>query len=246
MGADLSSWPIFVITLQGDDDRRAELVEALEQIGLEYTLHFGVDGRRGLSETHEFLVDRTEAQRRHGRALTDTEFACSLSHREVYEIVLKNELEGALILEDDAIVDTRLADFVKKRAYLASDITMLDHSHARVWGKEILLPDASMARTLALPSCLNTAYSVSNAGCRHLFDSSSPVVSQADWPGDICSIGAIALLQQIVSHPDPLFGVSHLRRNRDQAGGQDNQIKRFFTFSFWRRWATKRLSARIS
>ncbi len=246
MTATSDCWPIFVLTLRGDDARRSQLLEKLGSLELEFRLHFGVDGRLGMPEQFEEFVDRDAARKKHDRDLSDGELACSLSHRAIYQQMLEQGLDGALVLEDDAIVDERLFNFVAQESYRGADLIMLDHSHARVHGPHKVLRDGSVARKLSLPSCLTTAYSISGRACRHLLEASTPVMDLADWPGDICSLGALVLDPPIVARPDPIAGTSHLREARAELTNGHSSPARLFQAAFWRRWITKRLSRRIS
>lgn len=241
-----SDWPIFVLTLDGDDARRAGLTTMLEKLGLPYRLHFGVDGRQGLPSDVEGMVDRDGAFVKNGRELSDGEFACALSHRSIYQEVVKQKAPGAIVLEDDAIVDERLVEFIEMEGYEAANLVMLDHSHARVRGPGISLGGGSVGRVLSLASCLTTAYSISSEGCIALIAATSPLVDLADWPGDICQLGALALHPQIVTHPDASTGVSHLRDDRTKLSKPHSPPRRFLELAFWRRWIIKRLSSRIS
>lgn len=246
MTSKIKHWPIFVLTLVGDEERRSGLIDQLEKLDLPFHLHFGIDGRQGLPKEFEKLIDREGAHKKNGRDLSDGEFACALSHRTIYQEVVKRNAPGAIVLEDDAVVDRKLRDFIEMKGYEAANLVMLDHSHARVRGPRIQLGDVSEARTLSLPSCLTTAYSISLEGCASLIAATSPLVDLADWPGDICRLGALALAPQIVAHPDPSSGVSHLREGRTGLSCVRSSPFRFFQYGFWSRWVTKRLSTRIS
>ena len=68
-----ATWPIVVLTLPGDEERRAPLVKELERLGLAYELFTGVDGRRGLDEQWESEIDRAAARRYIGYDMTDGE-----------------------------------------------------------------------------------------------------------------------------------------------------------------------------
>lgn len=112
-----ATWPIVVLTLPGDEERRAPLVKELERLGLAYELFTGVDGRRGLDEQWESEIDRAAARRYLGYDMTDGEFACALSHREIYRMVVERGWSGAVVLEDDAILGESFAAFLRGDHY---------------------------------------------------------------------------------------------------------------------------------
>lgn len=246
----MQHWPIIVLSLPGEEARRAPLLQALTEMNLHHEVFLGVDGRDGLSDRWLTDIDRCWAYRNHERDLTDGEFACALSHREIYRLIGTRCLSGAIVLEDDAIVGRKFLTFVQQKHFLEAPLMMLDHSHARVIGPEKNLLHGLAYRKLSLPSCLTTAYSISaNAACA-LLKHSAPIRNQADWPGDIVALGAVALNPRIVDHPDPVTGTSHLRAGREQmarrGGNIERTLRRFTSTAHWKRWLIKRRSTRIS
>lgn len=244
------SWPIYVLTLPDAERRRALLIRSLFSMKLEHEIVFGIDGRQGLPNQWESEVDRSAASKTMGRYLSEGELACALSHREIYRKILLREQPGAIIFEDDAIIDTQFSTFVEEEHYLKAPLIMLDHSHARVSRPSATLMPGVVMRQLALPSCLTTAYSISATAAAALLKAASPVRAPADWPGDIVALGAVALEPRIVKHPDPTSGDSNLEADRKAIPQQQGKIlratNRWTDREHWRRWLIKRRSNRIS
>ena len=244
-------WPIIVLSLENDDERRRPLLERLDAMALRYEVFFGVDGRRGLSPQWQSEIDRGAAKKNVGRPLTDGEFACALSHREIYKRILNEGWGGAIVLEDDAIVGPQFETFVRSEAYRTVTILLLDHSHARVRGRATeLIPGVEMHRLSLSPSLAN-AYSISRTTAHRLAKANTPVCNVADWPFDISLLSGAVLVPQIVEHPDPSLGVSHLRADRQKTASSRRSIEetkpmRFFSIPFLKRWLLKRASRRVS
>lgn len=212
---------IFVITLPGDDARRAPLLAALAAQGLEAELVFGVDGRKGLPAACEPEVDRAAALARNGAPMTDGELACALSHRAVYRRVFEDQLGPALVLEDDAIVHPRLREFLAAWNPAPADLLLLDHS--RAWGeKQPLFVSAGFAvHRLNLPyynPSYATGYVLTPRGAERLLKACTPVRAVADWPVKLYDFGATAVTPRLVDHQDPDTGLSNLRDQRQAAG----------------------------
>lgn len=242
-------WPIIVLSLEGDDVRRKPLLDSLDALGLDYEVFIGVDGRNGLSPHWQGQIDRDAAHRNVGRPLTDGEFACALSHREIYRRMINEGWEGAIVLEDDAIIGPHFESFMRDGAYRAGPILLLDHSHARVRRRSTeLLPGIAMHR-LSLSPSLTTAYSIHRDTANILDNANTPVCNIADWPLDISKLCGAVLVPPIVGHPDAISGISHLRQDRLKAALNYSSMDQVTTkrfFSFLRRWMLKRISRRVS
>ena len=244
--------PIFVLTLERDEARRAPLINALEKFGLDYELFYGVDGRAGLPAHHETQIDRLGGLHQMRRWMSDGEFACALSHRAIYREIEQRGLPHAIILEDDAIIDHRLKAFAELQDFGGAQLVLLIHSHAWVWGRPTRILPGVEARCLALNCCCATGYGVTREGARALGVMLEPVRSVADWPGDLTRLRAVALEPMIVDHPDQLSGASHLRGTRNSVASglsgpwRGRGLRRFLHGAYWRRWLRKRLSVRIS
>ena len=158
---------VFVLTLPGDDARRAPLLNELERQGIDYELFFGVDGRHGLSPKHEAMIDRRAAEKAMRRTLTDGEFACTLSHRAIYEKMLTEDLDAVLILEDDALITPRLGEFVRAGGLYAAPMILLAHSRvsvSRMPGKRF--QDFGRLWRVVLSPSMATGYVVSAAAAQ--------------------------------------------------------------------------------
>jgi len=246
MAAARDHWPILVLSLEGDEARRAPLLGSLAAMGLEAEVLIGVDGRAGLPEWAEAEVDRARAVR-YGRAMTDGELACALSHRRAYRRIVERGLPGALILEDDAIVEETFARFTEARGYDAGEIVVL--GHRKTWvrrGTAAELAPGLGARRLVATPIGAYGYSLSARGARHLIDHATPVRAPADWPCDISRLTALASEAQIVTHPEELDGQSHLDRGRRGKTRQRGRHARFLRRDYWAGWWRKRLGRRIA
>lgn len=241
-------WPILVLTLEGDERRRAPLLDWLARHGLSHRLFFGVDGRKGLAGRWAAETDRAAARQTYGRDLTDGELACALSHREIYRWIEETGNPGAIVLEDDALPGPDFAAFLASRAHERLDLLMFDHSHARIWRNSRQHAGGQDLYRLSLPSCLTTAYAISAGAAKRLAAANTPVRWQADWPGNIVALAAMVVVPPIVRHPDGKTGVSHLRSAREGASPRRKSpgLARFSNRLFWKRWITKRLSRRVS
>ncbi|KAJ55489.1 hypothetical protein ACMU_12410 [Actibacterium mucosum KCTC 23349] len=240
-------WPIFVVTLEGDEERRAPLLAALEKAGLSYRLLFGVDGRNGLPQKWLSKIDRTQARKNMNRDMTDGEFACALSHQLIYEAVINEGLPGAVVLEDDAVWLPVFDQFMQARAYEAADLLLMDHQSG--WfrnepAQQIM--DSVDGYEPFIPPLLTTGYTVSAHGARYMFENSFPLSATADWPCDVLQIKTLAAYPRIIGNNNQTGGPSHL--SVDRLGFENKRAKslwRLLSLEYWRMKRLKRQAKRL-
>lgn len=239
---------IYVISLAKNNPRRVGLKKVLTQLGGPHEIVDAVDGRDGLSTTVERELDRAEANRRARRQVTDAELACSLSHRIAWERFLRSDGEWALVLEDDAILDARIGRFLAAGSYRAAPMLLLHHRNARVLGRgSIIAGTESRLEALACSPWRSTAYTINRPVALRLIEEQSPVRSLADWPIDIASVGAQALVPEIVGHPPQGAASSVLEIDRRKSiARQLPNLSRMLTFAYWRRKWIKLRAKKVS
>lgn len=87
--------PIFVVSLARATERRATITAHLRGLGLDFTLMDAVDGR-AMSEAERQALSPPGVEWHPGVV------GCYMSHLQIYEKMLTESIEIALILEDDA------------------------------------------------------------------------------------------------------------------------------------------------
>lgn len=237
-----SDYPLFILTMPGDEARRAPLCDWLKARGIAYELFFGVDGRKGLGAEWVSSFDRDAAAARLGRKMGDGEFACALSHQEIYRTVLDRGLPGAVVLEDDAVPDEAFAAFMAGQGYGRAPMVLLDHSNTRAARDgQVDLGAGITGHRVSMSPFLTTGYSISAKAAAAMRRASLPIAFTADWPCDISRIGAVAAMPRPVGHPADAMA-SHISGDR---GHKQRRGGRFLTADYWRRWWRKRRSVRL-
>ena len=94
---------IFVVSLNRSLDRHEHLKKELA--GLKYEIIWGVDGQDYTVEQmkSESLYDENKAVRvsRRRKKMKASTIACAISHRQICEKIVEENIENALVLEDD-------------------------------------------------------------------------------------------------------------------------------------------------
>lgn len=244
-------WPIIIISLPDAFERRQRITQQLNGLDLPFTIFNAIDGRHGLPIEYESMIDRAPERSRLSRKLSDAEYACALSHQAVYRQIIDDNLQGAIVLEDDAILTPLFSEFLAVEGYTTANLIQLDHLDGRVsrFGKERCLGARIRLKHAAANASLTTGYSISWNGAKYILQKSLPLRGTADWPCDITALGSMLALPRIVHHPDPSEENSYIEPQRSLVS-QPQKTKtsngRFFYKSYWKRWWFKRTTRRVS
>ena len=245
-------WPIWIISLADATQRRAEIGRVLGSMGLDHSFIDAIDGRCGLPEDCERMVDRVRTLERDGTPMMDGEYACALSHQLAYARIIDEGLPGAIILEDDAILTRAFRDFYAGRGYERAPFIQMGYFQARIFrGPGQSVPGTRLHR-LAENAFLTVGYSVSRAAAEHLRRHGLPIRAPADWPCDVTRIPAAVTMPRLVLHPDPAAmeaqsTLTSARGKKDISNYDPNRhfakgMRRFVTPASWRRFIVKRIS----
>lgn len=239
--------PIYILSLEGAQ-RFEPLAEALTVRGLAFEVFWGIDGRSHLPEAHEHRVDRAGAEARMGRPMSDGEFACALSHRQIYERIAAGEAPSAIVLEDDADPGPAFFDLVSALADPPCGLLLFDHKNTYVKMRDrLILPGSVRAYRVALPPFLATGYMVSREVAAHLAFRDGPVVQPSDWPDAILQFDSYACDPRVITQRGRSAGLSSLETGRRKHGHKRRKsLRRLLYRSYWRRWLTKRLARKLA
>lgn len=119
------SCPIFIISLKKDTDRRTQISNALSSQALPFTMVDAIEGSK-LTKDDMPWFKSPNSSKFEVKASGVNEIACSLSHQSIYQYIIKKDIEWALILEDDVIIDKKLACLIKSLEQGKSDLLKKD------------------------------------------------------------------------------------------------------------------------
>lgn len=239
--------PIYVLSLTGAQ-RFEPLIQQLEDHGLAYEVFWGIDGRRGLAAEHEAEIDRAAAEARMGRPMSDGEFACALSHRNIYREIASRGQQSAIVLEDDAQLSEAFFSLGPSLVHPPCGLLLFDHKNTYVRRRDrLVFPSGVKGFRVSLPPFLATGYMVSIEVAKHLAFKNGPVVQPSDWPDAILQFDSYACDPRVVTQSQSIDVNSSLeagrRKNRHK---RRKSLKRIFYRAYWRRFLTKRLSTKLA
>lgn len=103
----------YIINLERSKARREHIIGEAERCGLDYELVNAVDGSQLTDEELHRLCDE-EQVRKHSDWLTPGMIGCALSHYNVYTKIVENDVDVALVLEDDACLPNNLPELLRE------------------------------------------------------------------------------------------------------------------------------------
>ena len=106
MNLPLSSLPpIFVISLAKAVNRRIGIANRLDAAGVSYEVIDAVDGSALDLDSLSHRINRDEYRIKYGYELTPGIIGCYLSHYNLWQRIVNERIDCALVMEDDAIWD---------------------------------------------------------------------------------------------------------------------------------------------
>lgn len=180
----MERFKVYIINMPKDILRKEKIVSLCESYSffLDFEVVEAIDGYN----LHQYKFDESYnkdiALKYLNRNLTKGEIGCLLSHVFIYHKMLKENIEKALILEDDVIFEQNLLDFLSivNDIKLDWDILLCGHYSFYLEDKEISSPISFWNRIkLAKGFCLHRlanygygthAYVINNRGASNLLE----------------------------------------------------------------------------
>ena len=178
--------PIVVISLERAPVRRREMAAQLERLGLPYEFLPAVDGSQIPAERLNLAYSPTGAFMRMGRHLHRNEIGCALSHMDVWERMVREQIPEMLVLEDDVILAPDVPALLAARDQWSPDdarVVYLAHDMAEPRKlASIKLPNG-LERNLCTfdgPVMRSAAYLIRTPAARALLPNGKPLTMPLD------------------------------------------------------------------
>lgn len=215
----------YVINMEKDAQKRA-LIESqlIKQEGLDVTVFKAIEGRKLNEDDLNRLVDREALFNKYRDFATLPAIGCSLSHWGVYDLMLKNGDEYALILEDDALLSNNLCSKIKQlEAYLLDDhptVVLLTPDFVyRLSDKVSMMSDEYSLFALE-SGTMASGYLINKSAAKLLKEKLMPISYLADAWGDFIKFGlrVFGVVPHMISFPDGLGEIGRSQHNIAEMG----------------------------
>ncbi len=194
---------IFVVSMQADTDRRAFITEQLNHLGLKFSFFDAVDCRQGIPDQYQYRCDHTLAYQRMGRKMLNGEWGAALSHALVYEKIVAEQIQHAIILEDDVVLSDDFKQLVTTDELQRTQAGLILLYAAMTWyTPRWLRPQRIADYRLYRPThriCSCITYYLDLPMATRLKQATQTISHVADWPIDT-RFHARLLVPFVVSH----------------------------------------------
>lgn len=179
---------IIIITIKRNKARCDFLCQRLDNLGLKYQVIEGYDSQEMLDSDFE-KINTDFYYNLYGIRMSRSEIACALSHRKVYEVMISQNIERALILEDDAFPLSSAPEILNKLSTSNfGDLIYLYHGKAKKLPIYRNLPQGYRLHRYLKPSShsrrsviYSVAYVINVKSARRLLEVGSVRMMPADF-----------------------------------------------------------------
>lgn len=169
---------IFVISMIGADKRQEQITAQLNRLELEFEFFQAVNGRLLTNEERMQHCDEKWQRRYTGRVFSPGENGCALSHINVYRKIVNENIDKALIFEDDAWITPSLKDILASinEQKISFDILLLSECQT---GKMVCRFNYSSVRPFHF-GYFTHAYCISKEAAQKMINTLYPIAHVAD------------------------------------------------------------------
>ena len=210
--------PVFVICLDREIDRRKRIKDHLDSLGVLFSFINAVDGQQ-LNETDlKERYSETLAIKSKGRPLAKSEVGCYLSHTSIWDNMVQNNIQKALIVESDAVFSKETIEAINQvdKTPHHWDLVMLHYNFCfpAFKGRLVLTEKLKLVRFSNKVSC-TTAYLLTFEGAQKLLSKAYPIKLPVDcyMTGGYVdkNINLFGVYPRVVSLTDDALDTSSIR-----------------------------------
>ena len=119
---------VYVASLASESARRQSVLEQIDTLGMPVEIVDAIDARGLDAEAmRSHQGDQTYFRSRYGRDMKPGELGCALTHQKIYRRILEDEVDIALVLEDDFWVPQPLPDLPRLLLSMKADWLILGY-----------------------------------------------------------------------------------------------------------------------
>jgi len=174
---------VFLINLDSSTERFTFMDEQLKLLGIEYQRISAVYGKDLHDADIAKVYDLQKNLQKYDKKLNVGEIGCYLSHVQCWQMIVEQQLDYALILEDDSVLDPALMTVMQHIDNLSSDWDYIKLCHGRK--QKGIVTSLALDDRFSLSTCLKLPSStrgqcVSLPGAQKLLATAYPIARPVD------------------------------------------------------------------
>ena len=178
----LSSIPVFAICMDREEQRKIDISKHLGSLNVEFSFSGAVDGHQ-LTDEQKELYSENHAIEHLGRPLALGEIGCYLSHTNIWQKIVQNDIDIAFVIESDAVLSEETIDSCNALLQDSNykELVMLYYRECfpSFWQQKKITKRSKLVKFSNKSAC-TTAYLVSNQGARKLLSRAFPISMPVD------------------------------------------------------------------
>lgn len=221
------SVPIYMINLRDDHDKCSHMQEQFTKLGLKYTRIDAVNGAKLDASDLAPCYSERDAVETIGRRMTLPEIGTVFSHRAVYRKILDENVDCALVLEDDVEFSPALPTVLRALEHLPEDwdVVLLGHHPERslfleaggsYWKRTQMTQELTCIRFSEFPYGAY-GYLVRRSGARKLVRALQQIRQPIDhYTGDETLVNLYGITPACITVDADLLARSNLTEERER------------------------------
>lgn len=233
-----TNMPIFIVNLQHDDEKKSHMEKIANSLDLKFEFITAIYGNDLTQLQVDEVYDEDLSQKVFGRGLSRGELGCALSHLSIYQKMVDEKIETALILEDDVDISIDIHDILKSTGQFPenwelilcgyySETATQKVSMSSFWGKSDVTSSHQSVRLVELAYGTH-GYIINLRGAKKLLQTLKTIIRPIDhYTGSELYLNMYALFPRIISLNEvfKLMGCIEFEREKKSA-----HIKKHSTF----------------
>ena len=183
VGEVVLKFKILIINLDSSFKRLTSIKNQCEQLGIGFERVRAVQGNKIPPEEKSRIYNVETNKQKYYKLLTDGEIGCYFSHTLCWQKILDDDLDFALVLEDDAILHSTLPKYISEIAKLNTNWDYIKLSHGRkkkhIEKTIALTGDLLLGTCAKLPSTCSGQF-ISKSGAKKLLSTAFPISRPVD------------------------------------------------------------------
>jgi len=237
---------IFVVNLQRDHEKKSHMISVAENLGVKFDYIDAVYGKDLSQGEVDNVYDESLSQKVLGRGLSRGELGCALSHLSIYQKMVDEQVETALVLEDDVDISSEIHDVFNALQSFPEDweVMLLGYysdtatervSMSSLWGKSAVTSSHQAVRLVEVAFGTH-GYLINLRGAKRMLNTLDKVVKPIDhYTGSGRYINMYGLAPRVITLNDKFkeMGCIEVDRTNEHESTMNKHFIKIFFRQLW-------------